>query len=979
MLFLKKFYAYGFKSFAHDVNIQFNDMMTGIVGPNGSGKSNIVDAFKWVLGEQSIKDMRGNSKLDLIFKGSSSVPEAKYAQVTLTFNNTNKVLHYDKDEISITRKLYRDSGANEYFINNEPARLKDIQMIFTDTGLSKGSLGIISQGTVNSFSEAKPEARRKMFEEAAGIGMYSIQKAEALKHLERAEQTLFSISTLEKELERDLKRLAKQAESVKIYKEKFDKLKELDLSILVKDISHFSINRDRLEIEIKQLIEQKQQHELMERDLKAKLEYIKQKQQEADSDYYQHNDALFDINDKIGQLEKKQLLFNSKLEADINSDSTEIKLKAYEQLIVANKNDIDNYQQQITQFKDQLATYEDIKQHLAVDKTQLYEKINALNVSYTEHNTKLKMYTEQLERNNNQTAGVKAILDNKQAVKGIYDVVSKFIKVDEKYEIAISKALGRAVSNIIVDSSENAKHAIHFLRQNNAGQATFLPLKDIRPRYIKDEHLDVLTELTGFIGVASKLVDNDPQMQPVLDALMGQVIISDTVDSAIKISKYTYEMYKIVSLEGDIVFPGGAITGGSDRYFTSPFNLEKHRDELQTLTHQALDELSIKRLDFEKKNTEFLEIEVKLNEKRFALTTLSTKLEDVTKNYNKYSMEYEVLSKKAFDSNKVINENTIKDEINNLNNQKLKIQENLNIATTNKINYTSQVNELDGQLEDTRKQLDKAKNVLSANQVDLVKCTNFYENAKNRVNETYAMTLEFAIENYSKPLPISDEQARQVIEQLRAEIDALGTINPQAVEELTEKQEKYDLITENRKQTEESIHNIKTSITELDRSAKAKFAKIVDDVNATLPEIFRFLFGGGTCAVTFSEPGNILESGIEVMAHPPGKRVSNLKLLSGGEKTLVAISVLFAILKTSSFPIVILDEAEAALDIANVERFAQIIAKYSNATQFLVITHRPGTMKECKYLLGATMQIPGVTNFISVSLDNAVKLIETDK
>ena len=979
MLFLKKFYAYGFKSFADEVNLEFKDEMTGIVGPNGAGKSNIVDAFKWVLGEQSVKDMRGNSKLDLIFKGSSTRPEANFAQVTLTFDNSNRVLHYDKDEISITRKLFRDSGNNEYFINNEPARLKDIQMIFTDTGLSKGSLGIISQGTVNSFSEAKPESRRKMFEEAAGIGMYSVQKSESLRHLEKAEQSLTTIVALEKELEKDLKKLSKQAENAKIWKEKFDKLKELDLVILVRDISHFNVVKSKLEQDIKIIENDISVKQPLENELKSKFDFIKQKLSEADEEVTKYNQENLEFSEKIALLEKKQAVFNSKLLDAINSDNTSDKIKAYEQLIVSHKKDINVYSARVDELKSQIQTYEDILNDLLVKKNELYETINKLNITFTEKATRLRLINEQIERNNNHSFGVKSILENKQALKGIYDVVGNYITVDEKYELAISKALGKSIDNIIVENSDNARHAVEFLKQNNAGTATFLPLKEIKSKYVKQEHLDVLGELEGFVGIASKLINVDPKMQVVIDALIGQVLISSTIEHAIRISKYTYQLYKVISLDGDIVFPGGAITGGSNRDFQNQFNLDKHRDELIGEVEKIEQDLLKTKLDYEKMSVEHSEIEVKLNEKKYVLSTFVTNLDNTQKNYDKYLIEYETLTKKSFEDNSAIDENKIQDEINNLNIQKSKINELLSIATTNKINYSSQVADIDARLEEVRLSLDRIKNNLSQSKQDLIKCQNSYDNTKNRINENYSMTLEFAIENYNKELPISESQAREVINQLRAEIDALGVINPKAIEELNEKQEKYDTILENRRQTEESVNNIRASIVELDKAARSKFAKIIEDVNKELPGIFRFLFGGGTCAVTFSEPDNILESGIEVIAHPPGKRISNLKLLSGGEKTLVAISVLFAILKISAFPIVILDEAEAALDIANVERFAQIIRQNSEQTQFLVITHRPGTMKECKTLLGVTMQNPGISNIFSVSIDNAIKIANEDK
>lgn len=979
MLFLKSFYAYGFKSFANEVKVDFRDEMTGIVGPNGAGKSNIVDAFRWVLGEQSIKDMRGNHRLDLIFRGSTAIPESKFAQVTLTFDNSKRVLHYDKDEISITRKLYRDSGNNEYYINNEPAKLKEIQMIFTDTGLSKGSLGIISQGTINAFTESKPEARIKMFQEAAGIGMYSLQKNESLRHLERSEQALESILALEKELEKDLKKLSKQAENALIYKEKFDILKELDVSILVKDINHFTITKEKLANEIEQLKEQKNKLEPIVNETKSKLDFVKERLQEADENTTEFNRQLFEIKEKITSLEKKQLLFNSKLEENLESDQLEVKLNAYRQLIITHEKDIKNYQERINELNTQIETYKEIYQNISLKKSEIYEDINQLNITYTELSTKIKIIAEQIQRNASHSLGVKSILENKLALKGIYDIVAKFIDVDEKYEKAIAKALGKSVDNIIVETSENAKHAVHFLKQNNAGQATFLPLKDIKARYVKEEHLDVLSELEGFIGIASKLINVDPKMQPVIDALIGQVIIANSIDDAIRISKYTYQLYKIISLDGDVVFPGGAITGGSDRNQLPTFNLEKHLEELNSQLQSTQEKISASRIEFERVSSEFSDVEVKLNEKQYSINTLKVKLDESQKNYDKYKTEYEVLAKESFDSNKVIDENKIQDEINLLNNEKDKIFENLNVASSTKANYSLQVNDTEAKLEENRLQLDKIKNNLSEKEQEQIRCNNAYDNAKNRINENYMMTLEYAVQNYSKELAVTDAQAREIINTLRAEIDALGTINPKAVEELSEKQTKYDQIVENKRQSEEAIANIKQSIAELDRAAKAKYAKVINDVNNALPEIFKFLFGGGTCAINFSDPENILESGIEVMAHPPGKKVSNLNLLSGGEKTLVAISVLFAILKISAFPIVILDEAEAALDIANVDRFAQIIKQYANNTQFLVITHRPGTMKQCSTLLGATMPTPGVTEIFSVALENAMKYSQEDK
>ncbi|MGL4951784.1 MAG: AAA family ATPase, partial [Mycoplasma sp.] len=509
MLFLKKFYAYGFKSFANEITINFKDQMTGIVGPNGSGKSNIIDALKWVLGEQSNKEIRGRDKYDLIFNGTDTFPKAKFAQVTLTFDNSKNVLNYDQPEISVTRKLYRDTGENEYYINNEIAKLKDIQKIFVDTGLSKGSLGIISQGSVSNFSESKPVDRRKIFEDAAGIGIYSIRKKESLRVLERSENSLAAILSTEKELEKDLKKLSKEAENAKIFMEKFERLKELDLSISVKDLKHLSSNKQRLEQEILTLEEEQKILEPNVQDQKSKLDFLKQKLAEADESVTEENSNKINLKEKINALENKRAVFNSKLEQDISSDNAEIKLKAYETLILTNKNDANEYKNLISELTDQIATYESVYKDLVETKEKTSETISKLVNELTENNTKLNIYNSQISNSFNNKIGIKTILENRDAVKGIYDVVSKFINVDEKYEVAITKALGKSVDSIIVENSENAVNAVKFLKKNKGGQATFLPLKDIASRYIRQEHLDVLTELEGFIGVANKLIKND--------------------------------------------------------------------------------------------------------------------------------------------------------------------------------------------------------------------------------------------------------------------------------------------------------------------------------------------------------------------------------------------------------------------------------------------------------------------------------------
>ena len=978
MIFLKKFYASGFKSFADPIQIEFTKPMTGIVGPNGAGKSNIVDAFKWVLGEQSIKDMRGNSKFDLIFKGSTNRDESKFAHVVLTFDNSLKVLHSDETTVSISRKLFRESGDSEYKINNQIARLKDIQLIFTDTGLSKGSLGIISQGTVNTFSDSKPEARRKLFEDAAGIGMYSTKKAESLRNLEKAETNLVAIQTVENELLKDLKKLNRQAETAKIYLEKSKKLKDIELTIFVKDIKKLNENINKLNDTVKVYQEDKIIFEPQVEELRAKILIIKEKLSEADKDNHLYNEKVFEHNEKINSLEKKQLLIDSNLEKNLNASDVNTRINSYKQLIDGLTIDINNSDVKIEESKIQIETFTDILNELQEKDYHINLKQSDVINSLTEFRTTLKFILEQLNSSNNQNFGINAILNNKAGISGVHDTILNLIEVDEKYEKAIMKAFGSTINNLIVDNSENAKNAIKFLKNNKAGKATFLPISDIKSRFIKTDDVNLLNNLEGYEGIAGNLVKVNEKYVNIINSLVGQVIISDNIENALRISKFINKAYKIITLDGDVVFAGGAIAGGYDKKSNfSILNVEKNKKELsekiiilekQKISNQAV---------IDKLKYDINDVNEKINEKNHTLSIWSTIHESNKTKREHYVIEFEILSEKKYEKNS-IDSNDLKEEINKFKSLLFKAKENNAIAITAKNKYQSELRDSEGKLEDLRKKIDSIKDELYSEERNLIKANGIIDSIKNKINEKYKLTLEFVMENYLNELPMTEVQAREIIRQLNSEIDTLGAINFNAIDELTEKESKCSEITQSREEIEKSVNDIRQSILSLDKAAKSKFLKIISDVNKNLPEIFRFLFGGGTCAITLSDEENVLESGIEIMANPPGKRISNLKLLSGGEKTLVAISVLFTILKISSFPMVILDEAEAALDLANVERFAKIIKKSGQNTQFLVITHRPGTMKECDTLLGATMQTPGITKMISVELEKAIKTSEEE-
>lgn len=976
MIFFKKFYADGFKSFANKITVKFDEPMTGIVGPNGSGKSNIIDAFKWVLGEQSVKDMRGNDKFDLIFKGSESHPEAKYAEVTLYFNNENNILKIDTNQVTITRKLTRSSGLNEYYINHEHARLKDIQLLFTNIGLAKGSLGIISQGTVNFFTETKPENRRKIFEEAAGISLYTTKKNESLNNLTHVTNTLENIKILENEVNREYTKLAKQVENAQKYSLKFEQLKEIEITILIKDISYYLDIEKQISAKITEYEKNAHNFEPEENELYQHLNYLKQKITETDYNLAEFNEKLLVITGKISKIEKEQLLINSDINNKLNSGNKNEKINAYEKLIQTYNTDILKYKEQLIELKEKIEIFNEIHQSLETSYNSKLKETTTLNDQLTSYRTKANYFIEQLSRKNNSNYAVRAILENKNALRGIYNTVGSYLDFDEKFNTCLAKAFGRSTENIIVDNMENAKEAILFLKRNKVGHATFLPLEEIRNREVRNEHLIILKDLEGFVGVASELINVQPKMRIVINALVGTVIISETIESAIRISKYMYHKYKIISLDGDLILPGGIVSGGFERQRPNFFNLDKDIANLKEKIVDLTNVISNKNIEINRISIEKNETQTKLNQKNITFKVIENNLLNAQENFDKYKMEYEILTDKKLDDNSEIKLSVLDEQLNELNHEKTKIEENITFNKNNKVIYSSDINEKEETLNELRKKHVGSKDEYNTFLLEQSKCENIINNAKNRISENYKMTMDFALSEFSVPLTISDDQARSIIETLRHEIDALGNINLEAIDEFEKIELRRNGIIANREEIEEAILNLNQIINELDKAAKIKFMNVIDKVNAYIPKIFKFLFGGGSCEVFLTDPDDILKSGINILANPPGKKVVNLKLLSGGEKTLVAIAVLFTILKVSNFPIIILDEAEAALDLSNVEKFGQIIKKFSNETQFLIITHRPGTMKQCPSLLGTTMLYPGVTTILPTNLDDAIEAVE---
>lgn len=974
MIFLKNFYAEGFKSFARPINLNFSNTMIGIVGPNGSGKSNIVDALKWAMGEQSIKTLRGKEKTNLIFAGSNDMDEADFALVELTFDNSKRILNYQNDEVKIGRKLMRKTGESFFTINDEPARLKDIQDLFLDTGLTKGSLGIISQGTVNWFAEAKPEDRRHMFEEAAGIGRYTKQKNETLDLLEKAAYNLERLDQYEANLKREIRDLSKQAEKAVQYKEKTQELKKLDVTISVQDylafkdesielsnsISIYKTDLEKLKINIEEnkLLRDKNNQEYLDKDNE-----IKQLSQVKD-----------ELNIKLNNLNYKKIAYVNNLENNINSQNIEERKKSYLSLIASDEEEINSLEKQINQNKEKLCSLEKDYEASLELKNKLSDEYNTLNSDYNHKKVVYERLEELFKNNNNVERGVQTLLNSKNSIPGIHSTISNILQVPERYEIAIQTALGKSINNLVVENSNVAISAINFLKKNNGGRATFLPMDTIKPKNIKEDSLTIMSKLEGFIDVASNLVKYDSIYDNIIKSLLGNVAISDSIESATHIGKMVNNNYKVISLDGDIVYAGGALSGGQQQKTTaSTFNIEEKIYRTKLEFEEATKLFINKKIELENVNNNSTKLNIEIQNIKGTISICENKLVEINSRLTRNKTGYESI----VDAN---DKQKLKLEINQFEKELIEVNEKL-IEVSQKISTLQNLKEHSYEIycqynlnyERDQETFISLNDKFNRKNNKLINLLNDIKLIEDKINNLYEMTMEYAITEYNKPLDISTNEAKSIISKLRSEIDALGNINFEAVERLDEREAELKSIETEHNLARESVINLKNIIEDLDKRAKIDFTTVINKVNEIIPQIFTSLFGGGDCCIKYTDPTNVLESGIEVVVHPLGKKVSNLVLLSGGEKTLVALTVLFALLKSSSFPLVVLDEAEAALDQANVNTFAKLIQEFSDSTQFLVITHRTGTMKMCDVLYGTTMQIKGVTKVIKTDLEDIKK------
>lgn len=978
-MYLKSIKAVGFKSFADKIELDIKDGITCIVGPNGSGKSNILDAVKWVLGEQSVKTLRGTGSMsDVIFNGSKSRSPMSRASVALTIDNSNHYLKSEFNEIEVKRVVYR-TGENEYYLNNAKVRLKDITDLFIDSGASRDAYNIISQGTVEDIVNSKPEARRVIIEEAAGVLKYKKHKEESLRKLEKTKDNLNTINLLINELETSLEPLRIQSIKAKKFNEYKDNLKNLEIALIVNDIKKINLEYNKLKArneELKSLIE-----ELTAKINKdtATLEVSKLSNLEVESTLNKLNQNLVELERQIADTNAKKTMILERKKLNSNNDATlnnVLNLKEEILSIGKNINSLEDEIKTLNSKKDELKTTLDSidNEELILRKNYVTEsnEYNRKNKELLELNNKIDIINNNILNEVNIPLPVKSILNNPR-LKGIYNTVGKLLTFDDAYMNAIETTLGASINYLVVDSETSVKQAINYLKEQRLGRATFLPLNIIKPKYLDSNIIDSLKNTTGFIDTAINLVKYDKAYDNIMQNLLATTIIVKDIDALNSIAKHLNYKYKVVSLDGDISYAGGSISGGAkknsnsilkDRYEltkleTNKVNLETNIRVIDTkinTLNQEQEELKSKK---NKVNNEYIELKETINRKNISLAELQSNYKD---------------KENTIKNNEAILNNTVDIELDNI----LKSYYELNGRKDNLLrtikDYKEKLEtargdlaELELNIKNKNHSLNKYNSEFNSNEITLGKYDVKLDNYLLTLNEEYTMTYEKALHEIDTNIDI--ETTRLQVSKLKSSIKDLGEVNLGSISEFERVNERYTFLTTQKDDLVKSIEELETAIASLDEIMKERFKATFASVNMEFQKVFKILFRGGEGHLELTDKDNLLETGVEIIAQPPGKKLSSITLFSGGERTLTAISLLFAILNVKTVPFVILDEVEAALDEANVDVFGKYLETRKDKSQFIIITHKKRTMEYADTLYGITMQEEGVSKLVSVRME----------
>lgn len=977
-MYLKKIIAQGFKSFADKTTIELNNGIIGIVGPNGSGKSNVVDAVRWVLGEQSVKSLRGDGNMtDVIFSGSKSRNSSNVASVTLIFDNSDSYLSLPYTEVSIKRRVYKD-GTNEYYLNNEKCRLKDVVNILLDSGIAKESFNIISQGKIEEIIASKPNERRVVFEEAAGVLKYKRRKEESLRKLEKTHSNMQRVNDIISELEIQVEPLKEQKEKAIEYGMLKDELSNIEIALVANDITNINykyqdkkeiveklnnelielsnknrgndvtIEQNRVEItKLENKIKEKQ-NELL--NVTAEVEKINgRKQIILERKKYQVDDIK--LHNNILEL-KENLL---KIDTEINSVNNEIKL----------------FNEELGQCNSKLMEEENILKQIKEQKNNIQILLTNKLKENNYNQNKIETLKQNIENNGTLPYSVRNILSNPK-LKGIHNVIGNLIDTNDKYKKAISVSLGSASSTIVADNENSIKEAINYLKNNNIGRATFFPLNIIKSRTI-DSETKLLIDGEKVISTADKLIKYDLKYKNIIENQFGNVIVCNNLDSANELSKKINHKYKIVTLDGELLHVGGAITGGNDSRQNNIISIKYEYE--QAIKNEEKIENEIKDFEVEINN---IDEKIKISEEKIYLINkekinIESKISDKKNKNSDLLLRKDSVNLEIKGTNNLLNNSLDKEEEEILNsyyntlNKKSDIENELNILNNKKEDLNDQVQQYEHLLKRENSIYNQKSNELKEAEIEVNRMDVKLDNLLNLLNETYNMTYEKATSLYK--LELDSESARSKVGTLKKKLKDLGEVNLAAPSEYEKVSTRYEFLISQREDLVKAENTLLEIIKEMDSVMKNEFINTFNIINKNFTETFKELFKGGTAELKLTDESDLLETGIEIVASPPGKKLTSISLLSGGEKTFTAISLLFAILKSRPVPFCILDEVEAALDEVNVDSFGQYINGLKNKTQFILITHKKKTMEYVDLLYGITMQESGVSKLVSVKLE----------
>ena len=1179
-MYLKSIEVQGFKSFANRIEFKFQNGITGIVGPNGSGKSNVADAVRWVLGEQSAKQLRGSSMQDVIFSGTESRKPLGFAYVAITLDNSDHVLPISYDEVTVARRVYR-SGESEYLLNGTICRLRDVSELFFDTGIGKEGYSIIGQGQIDKILSGKPEDRRELFDEAAGIVKFKKRKYTTEKKLEAERANLVRINDILSELEKQLGPLSRQSEVAKVYLKKRDILKEMDLNLFLleeenlKEIleelaKNYTIAKDELtdcEAEYEKTKEDYEKNQEILKELEEKQEFfrtqltdntLKKEQLEGQIAVLREQIVNIENNDAnlqeriegmkraIAEREAQKAAYQKekesmqellkkageeRSEAQKSLSQVSEKLQSLTEKIENGKNEIFQILSDNTETTAKLQRYDTILEQIQIRKAEVSNRMLRLKSEEDEQELELKglkekwqeicdgiekqqetirsqeealhtlseeiqSLTSQLEekqetyhrsasryeslhniaeRYDGYGNSIRRVMEKKEENPGIIGVVADIIKVEKEYETAIETALGGSIQNIVTEDEDTAKKMIAYLKEHKFGRATFLPLTAMKHQreFGKPE---VLKE-KGVIGLADGLVKTDEKYRALAKQLLGRVVVVDYIDNGVNLArKYGFTL-RIVTKDGELFSPGGSMTGGAFKNSSNLLGRRREMEEMEkelALLKETIGEMQNKRQQFTKKEEELkekLEDErKKLQEYYIAQNTAKLHVNQAEEKRENTKNEYQEIQKERQEMEQQIgdiseNKDEINKEIEETGSRRSKLEESIEdwtaqlekiqndeSAEAEKVNsldmqyqslsqkedfiaenigrlnyeigqnqeslmqlkdsvgegkrdieektaiieemqesirkviegqehFSSQLTEVtdkresvtkaQGRIMTDREALSERKSLLDKECFKLSSQKEKLEEGSERrtayIWEEYEITPELA-KDFKKDAYSDTNELKKELSELKEEIRGLGNVNVNAIEEYKEVSERFEFLDNQRNDLIAAEEDLLQIISELEEGMRKQFDEKFRAIQQEFDKVFRELFGGGKGRLMLMDEADMLETGIQIHAQPPGKKLDNMMMLSGGERALTAIALLFAIQNLKPSPFCLLDEIEAALDESNVERFAKYLNKLTKNTQFIVITHRRGTMAEADQLYGITMQEKGISALVSVNL-----------